>query len=98
MIIVNQDKDEFINFENIMCVNITNCQEDGYLISAGFIVGRDDNYRELGYYQTEERAKEVLEGITRAYERAGNILFETDENERMMRLTHNSNVFEMPAE
>ena len=32
MIIVNQNKDEFVNFENIMCVNITDCQEDGFLI------------------------------------------------------------------
>ena len=63
MIIVNQNKDEFVNFDNIMCVNITNCEEDGYLISAGFIVGRDDNYRELGYYATEERAKDVLRDL-----------------------------------
>lgn len=98
MIIVNQDETEFVNFENIMCINITDCQEDGYLISAGFIVGRDDNYRELGYYRTEKRAKEILEGIIRAYERAGNIMFETDGDERLMKLTHNSNVFEMPKE
>lgn len=30
------------------------------------------------------------------YERAGNISFETDNDEKMMRLTHNSSVFEMP--
>ena len=68
MIIVNQNKDEFVNFENIMCVNITDCQDDGFLISAGFIIGRDDNYRELGYYKTEERAKEVLKAITEIYQ------------------------------
>ena len=67
MIILNQNRDEFVNFQNIMCVNITDCQEDGFLISAGFIVGRDDNYRELGYYKTEERAKEVLEEVCIAY-------------------------------
>lgn len=67
MIILNQNRDEFVNFENIMCVNITDCQEDGFLISAGFIVGRDDNYRELGYYKTEERAKEVLVEVCIAY-------------------------------
>ena len=32
MIIVNQNKDEFVNFENIMCVNITDCQEDGKML------------------------------------------------------------------
>lgn len=67
MIIVSQNKDEFVNFENIMCVNVTDCQEDGFLIYAGFIAGRDDNYRELGYYKTEERAKEVLQEIVNKY-------------------------------
>lgn len=64
MIIVSQDKNEILNFNNIMNIQVTNCEEDGYLISAGFIVGRDDNYRDLGYYKTEERAKEVLQEIT----------------------------------
>lgn len=67
MIIVNQNKDEFLNFDNIMDVNISDCQEEGYLISAGFIVGRDDNYRELGYYETKERANEILKEIRTAY-------------------------------
>ena len=67
MIIVNQSKDELVNFDNIMCINIIDCEEDGYLISAGFIVGRDDNYRDLGYYKTEERAKEVLREIVAVY-------------------------------
>lgn len=67
MIIVNQNKDEFVNFDNVINVSITYCEEDGYLISAGFIVGRDDNYRELGYYKTKNRAKEVLKEITRFY-------------------------------
>lgn len=48
MIIVSQEKDEILNFNNIMNIQVTNCEEDGYLISAGFIVGRDDNYRDLG--------------------------------------------------
>lgn len=67
MIIVSQDKTEIINFDNVININITDCEEDGYLISAGFVVGRDDNYRDLGYYKTEERAKEVLQEITQKY-------------------------------
>ena len=63
MIIVSQERTEKINFDNVININITDCKEDGYLISVGFIVGRDDNYRELGYYKTEERAKEVLNDI-----------------------------------
>ena len=67
MIIISQEKDEILNFNNIMNIQVTNCEEDGYLILAGFIVGRDDNYRDLGYYKTEERAKEVLQEITQKY-------------------------------
>lgn len=68
MIILSQDKTEIINLGNVINVNISDCGEEGYLISAGFIVGRDDNYRDLGYYQTEERAKEVLQRLLREYE------------------------------
>lgn len=67
MIIISQDKTEIINFDNVININITDCGEDGYLISAGFVVGRDDNYRDLGYYETEERAKEVLKEIVEKY-------------------------------
>lgn len=67
MIIVSQDKTEIINFDNVINISVTDCEEDGYLISAGFIVGRDDNYRDLGYYQSEERAKKVLDEIIIQY-------------------------------
>ena len=67
MLIVNQNKDELINFENIMNIGICGENEE-YSISAGFIVGRDDNYRELGVYKTEERAKEVLQKIIKFYD------------------------------
>ncbi len=69
MIIVSQNKTEIINFDNVMNMEITDCEEKGYLIAAGFIVGRDDNYRELGYYATEARAKEILIEIAREFKR-----------------------------
>lgn len=69
MIIVSQDKKEIVNFDNIMNINICGCKEDEYTISAGFIVGRADNYRKLGFYKTEERAKEVLQEIVDTYEK-----------------------------
>lgn len=94
MIIVNQNKDEFVNFDNIMCVNITNCEEDGYLISAGFIVGRDDNYRELGYYATEERAKEVLQEIVKEYENVKAIFDST--TRRIKKYINKPKVYKMP--
>lgn len=67
MIIVSQNKTESINFDNVMNIEMADCEEDGYLIAAGFIVGRDDNYRELGYYKTETRAKEIIKEIWTAY-------------------------------
>lgn len=67
MIIVSQKKDEIINFENVMNICVTDCDEDGYGIFAGVIIGIDDNYRELGMYKTEKRAIEVLVEIATAY-------------------------------
>ena len=32
MIIVSQDKTEIINFDNVININITDCEGDGYLI------------------------------------------------------------------
>ena len=66
MIIVSQDKTENVNYDNVVSILSTDCQEDGYLISAR-IQKNDDCYIELGYYKTEERAREVLQEIAIAY-------------------------------
>lgn len=66
MIIVSQDKKELINFQNVIDVVITNEDELGYSISAG-VIKKDDNYRTLGYYKTEERATKVLEELINKY-------------------------------
>lgn len=60
MIIIGQDRKEIINFDNVMNIEICDCDKDGFGIFAGVIIGIDDNYRLLGYYKTEQRAKEVL--------------------------------------
>lgn len=72
MIIVNQYKDEIVNFDNVVNIQITDCDGD-YVISAIALVGVDDFYRELGYYKTEERAKEVLQEITVRYKNLENM-------------------------
>ncbi len=69
MIILTQNQDEILNFDNIMNIEITNCDEDGFGIFAGVIIGIDDNYRLLGYYKDEKRAKEVLQEIIKNYNR-----------------------------
>lgn len=66
MIIISQDKSKIVNFNNIANIRIINCSKDEHLISAGFITEIDGDYKDLGYYKTEERAKEVLQEIIRA--------------------------------
>ena len=67
MIIETQNKDEIINFENIMNIEVINCDEDGFGIFAGVVIGIDDNYRLLGYYKNEEKAKYILQEIIAFY-------------------------------
>lgn len=106
MIIVSQDKDAIVNFNNINTIMIREHSLSDIIDKKDYkIISFDNTYRSsddcsdvLGTYETEERAKEVLQGIIRAYEKAGNIMFETDEDERLLKLTHNSNVFEMPED
>ena len=67
MIIVSQDK-EIINFDNVTRIFIADFSEDG----DGFGIGADTNSAEsqcwdLGYYETEQRAKEILEEIIKKY-------------------------------
>lgn len=62
MIIVSQDKKKIINFERITEI----------VASGTKILVRDDIFlpegEEIAKYETEERAKEVLQEITRQYE------------------------------
>lgn len=67
MIIETQNKEEIMNFNNIMNIEITDCDEDEFGIFAGVVIGIDDNYKLLGYYKDEKRAKEVLQDIIGFY-------------------------------
>lgn len=89
MIIVSQNKDEIVNFDNIINIMITNCDGD-FVISAVALVGVDDVYRELGYYKTEEKAKEVLQEIVNKYKQ-----WNKDNNNSV---TVIPKVYEMPKE
>ena len=63
MLIVNQNKKQIINLDNITSISILEPQEEGYkyALSPG-------NY-DLGYYKTEARAKEILIEIAREFRR-----------------------------
>ena len=61
MIIVSQDKEKIVNFDNLTQVYITQDEEEtAYFIRFETI---DSLYDDLGEYKTEERAKEVLQEI-----------------------------------
>lgn len=62
MIIVSQDKETIVNFDRTDCLWV-DYDEGKYTIEAS----SDINY-ELGKYETEERAKEVLQWIVDLYE------------------------------
>lgn len=58
MIIVSQDKEEIVNFDTINSLWICPDSEGRFTIEA-----TADTNATLGYYKTEERAKEVLQEI-----------------------------------
>jgi hypothetical protein len=63
MIIVSQDKGKIINFDNMTRVYITFDEGDDDVCIRTETV--DSLYEDLGYYKTEERAKEVLQEIVK---------------------------------
>ena len=64
MIIVSQDKERIINFKNITDIDIEFIHSD-YELRASF-VGEVGSFN-IGNYETEERAKEVLQEIVSKY-------------------------------
>lgn len=76
MIIVSQDKEEIVNLDNIENIWIDAEEEGRFTIEATATTNST-----LGYYETKERAKEVLQEIVRYYA-IGNIgqVFEMSED------------------
>ena len=67
MIIVSQDKELILNFENIEAIGIGNPLEDDDGMFKVLASTTSDNEYTLGKYVTEERAKEVLQEIIKEY-------------------------------
>ena len=67
MIIVSQDKTELINFDNIVRLSVDVNTNGKFLIEAHNFC--DDFETVIGFYKTEERAKEVLQEIVNTYVR-----------------------------
>lgn len=68
MIIVSQDRDLIINFDNVTVIGIA--QNNSKEIDS-ITVDKEEQY--LGEYKTEERAKEVLQEIVTRYKNWANM-------------------------
>lgn len=94
MIIVSQDKGTILNFENIQNIKIESYGthikgKKIYKIFSGNFEGYET---ELGTYETEERAKEVLQEIIDTY---------CESNEKFISTGYGyvkNNIYEMPED
>lgn len=95
MIIVSQEKNRIINFDNILQIYITIDEDD----KGCYIQYEDCNnsYEGLGKYNTKERAKEVLQEIVKTY-----VLIEQykveDERTRIKLMMEGILLYEMPED
>lgn len=95
MVIVSQDKELILNFENIDAIEIGNPLEydDGLFQILAFTTS--DSEFTLGKYKTEERAKEVLQEIMKKYLE---IKCFYNSKYEVMQAIEQPKVFEMPVE
>lgn len=64
MLIVSQDKAKAINFKRLNYIQVSKVDENKSIIEINH---SDCNYLIIAEYKTEERAKEVLQEIIKAY-------------------------------
>ena len=90
MIIISQNKDKIVNFDNLTQVYIIQDEEKtAYFIRFETV---DSLYDDLGEYKTEERAKEVLQEIIKTY-------LDCNEQNHLAEFAYVKNkVYEMPEE
>lgn len=90
MIIVSQDKDNVINYDNVKSLWI----DDNVLdkTNTTFYINADGDF--LGEYETEERAKEILQDIWELYETVERY----KSSNGMAIVFEKSYVYEMPKE
>lgn len=97
MIIINQDKTEIFNFEEIFRLYVDNWSNEEFETEPNcFCIKAEkssDNmiYAFLGEYKTEERAKEVLQEIVSKYKTT---LYNSKTNETVVNVPK---VYEMPT-
>lgn len=92
MIIVSQDKGTIINFRNVTSIRVRKLppNETGYAISIDTV---DCLFDRFALYDTEERAKEVLQEIVKNYRNC-----KTAQRKEYTNILLQVLVFEMPKE
>ena len=96
MIIVNQDKTEIFNFEEIFRLYVDNWSNEEFATEPNCFCLKAEKSSDnmicafLGEYKTEERAKEVLQEIVSKYKTT---LYNSKTNETVVNIPK---VYEMP--
>ena len=67
MLIVSQDRTKILNFDNIEVIGIGNPLENDNGKFQILVDTTNDNEFSIAEYETEERAKEILNGITEMF-------------------------------
>ena len=97
MIIVNQDKTEIFNFEEIFRLYVDNWSNEEFATEPNCFCIKAEKSSDnmicayLGEYETEERAKEVLQEIVSKYKTT---LYNSKTNETVVNIPK---VYEMPT-
>ena len=96
MIIVSQNKNKIINFDNVNYLQVGKIVDNEFSIEINY---DDCNFIRIATYKTEERAEEVLQEIMQSYiyneERKYCSRF-FDDNQ--LQITKQSMLYEMPEE
>lgn len=95
MVILSQDKTMILNFENIEAIGIGNPLENNDGKFQILVETISDNQYPIAEYGTEERAKEILEDITRLHRKSFQVI---GERGGVTNFINPPKVYEMPKE
>lgn len=68
MIIVSQDKDRIVNFDNVNFIDV-DIENGGFVLVINY---GDSDWENIGCYKTEERVKQIITEIVQSYMNAEN--------------------------
>lgn len=95
MLIISQDKKLVLNLKNIEAIGIGDPLENNNGKFQILVETTSDNQYPIAEYETEERAKEILEDLTRLYRKNFQVI---GERGGVTDFIHPPKVYEMPKE